>query len=308
MKQGFCMMAFAKGQTSNDNVVAPKYIGIAPVFILAVNPNKAQLEKIYGRALEDEPKYIMDSKADANGKIYPSVRINFIVKTDPDKSNGIEMTTGVTFFLQKKYIQGSQSGKYKIMDKYGRTAWATKEDIEAKRIPEYKNGPANIDKDYRPLYSGEEELTNFIKNYLNIPEVEIWADGKFVPNPKYKPEECEARLSYIDKYFTGDFSELSEILSYQPNNKIKLMFGVRTTEDNKQYQSVYTSYTLKNGSSYYEGFKKSLEEKKAAGLFSTTEFKIDELKEYKIEASSVEAAVKNDDNLPFGADSEEAPW
>ena len=51
-KIGYAFMAFAKGTESKDGNKVVRYIGVAPVFVLAVNPNKAELEKLYkiGRA------------------------------------------------------------------------------------------------------------------------------------------------------------------------------------------------------------------------------------------------------------------
>lgn len=307
MNKNFVFMAFAKGQVSTDAVVAPKYIGVAPVFVLAVNPNKAKLEEIYGRTLEEEPTYVTETKPDENGKVYPSVRINFIVKTDAEKVNGIDFTTGVSFFVQKRYRQGSQSGKYQIIDKYGRTAWATKAEIEAKQIPTYSNGPANIDADYRPCYVGEEELTNFLKNYMNIPNVQAYVNGAWVANEKVNPADCEARLEKIDEYFKGNFKELSEIISCQPNNKVKVLFGVRTSEDNKQYQSVYTQMTLKNSASDYSRLDADLQQRKQNGAYTTTEFEVCDLKEYTVEASNL-AAPTAGEALPFESTGEASPW
>ena len=300
MNNNFVFMAFAKGQVSTDSVVMPKYVGVAPVTVLAVNPNKAKLEELYGRTMDNGPEYITEVEAD--GKKYQSVRINFIVKTDAEKCNGIDLITGITFFIQKRYRQGSQSGKYQIIDKYGRTAWATKEEIQTKQIPSYTNGPANIDADYRPAYVGEEELTNFIKNYLNIPNVQAYVDGKWVLNTKVDPKDCEARLENIEDYFKGNFKELNDIISYQPNNKVKVLFGVRTTDDNKQYQSVYTQMTLKNSVTDYSRLDADVQQRKEAGAYSTTFFEVCNLKEYTVEATTFEQSVNN------SVSNEESPW
>lgn len=57
-----------------------------------------------------------------------------------------------------------------MIDKYGRATWVTPEQLKGHVIPLDKNGnPLQIDADYRPAYEGEENLTNFIKAYLNIP-------------------------------------------------------------------------------------------------------------------------------------------
>lgn len=284
MKTNRLFMAFSAGKESTEGGEFKRYIGVAPVRVLAVNPTKSEQEKLYNTTLDKDPEYV--GNINVNGKDVQNVRISFVVKTDEEKC-GIDMTTNVTFFLQNAPRMGSQSGKYQIIDKYGRTAWATEEDIKAKQIPVYSNGkPANIDADYRQAYIGEEELTNFIKNYLNIPNVQKYVDGewKLVDNPS----ECEARLDKIADYFKGNFAELKSIISLQPNNKIKVMFGVRTSEDGKEYQAVYTRMTLKNGVSDYSRLDKDLQEAKQNGAYSTTEFSVCPIKEYKIEATPVD--------------------
>ena len=284
MKTNRLFMAFSAGKESTEGGEFKRYIGVAPVRVLAVNPTKSEQEKLYNTTLDKDPEYV--GNVNVNGKDVQNVRISFVVKTDEEKC-GIDMTTNVTFFLQNAPRMGSQSGKYQIIDKYGRTAWATEEDIKAKQIPVYSNGkPANIDADYRQAYVGEEELTNFIKNYLNIPNVQKYVDSewKLVDNPS----ECEARLDKIADYFKGNFAELKSIISLQPNNKIKVMFGVRTSEDGKEYQAVYTRMTLKNGISDYSRLDKDLQEAKQNGAYSTTEFSVCPIKEYKIEATPVD--------------------
>lgn len=57
--------------------------------------------------------------------------------------------------------------------------------------------------------------------------------------------DAEARLDKIENYFKGDYSELREAISLQPKNRVKGLFGVRTTEDGKQYQAVYVQKFLK---------------------------------------------------------------
>lgn len=291
-------MAFASGKESTEGNVVKKYIGVAPVFVLAVNPNKKKLEEIYNTSLENDPEYL--SKVSINGDEVDSVRIDFIVKTDADKC-GVEMITKIPFFLRKEYRFNKDKTKVQVIDKYGRTAWVTVEQAKNKEIPMYSNGPANLDKDYRPCFVGEEDLTNFIKNYLNIPNVMRYVNNSWVLVDN--PEECEARLDSIASYFKNDFSELKTIISLQPKNKIKVMFGVRTTEDNKQYQSVYTQMTLKNSVSDYSKLDKDLQERKANGAYATTEFDTCNIKEYVVEPTKFETPeLSNTDELPFSPD------
>lgn len=293
-------MAFAKGQESTDGAIVKRYTGVAPCFVVGVNPNKEELERIYGTTIDSVPEY--RSSVEADGKKVETVRIDFIVKTDPTKSNGIEMTTKVALFLRKEYRFNREKTKVQVIDKYGRTAWVTIEQAKAKEIPVYANGPANLDADYRPCFVGEEELTNFIKAYLNIPNVMKYVDKKWVMVDN--PEDCVARLDNIEKYFSGDYSELREVISLQPNNKVKLLFGVKTNDEGKQYQAVFTQMFMKNGVTDYSRLAKELEDRKAAGAYPTTEFFIGDLKEYTMETTDFSSSTTDSIN-PFTSDAME---
>lgn len=273
-------MAFSKGKETTD-VVIKRYIGVAPVKVLAVNPTKAEMEKIYGTDIENDPVYV--GKVDINGQSYNNVRLDFVVATDEEKT-GVSMTTKVAIFVREQYRYNRDMSKVQVIDKYGRTAWVTKEQAQNHEIPVYANGqPANIDKDYRPCYVGEEDLTNFIKAYLNIPNVMKYVNGTWVLVDN--PQDCEARLDNIKDYFRGDFRELKDIMALQPNNKVKVLFGVRTNDEGRQYQAVYTNMFLKNGVTDYSKLDADLQERKAAGAYPTTEFKVCEFKEYNVEAT-----------------------
>lgn len=287
-------MAFAKGKEVVENTgVVKRYIGVGSVKVLAVNPTKAELEAIYDTTLERDIEYTNTTPEGVQ-----TARIDFIVSTDPKNEGDIDMKTKASFFLRKEFMFNQDKSKVKVIDKYGRTAWVTKEQFAAKEIPMYSNGPANIDSNYKMLYRGEEELVDFLKNYLGIPNVTKFVDGKptgLIDNPA----EAEAGLENIENYFKGDFSELKEIMSYQPNNKVKLCFGVKTTDDGKQYQDVFIQMSLKNGNSRYDKLEKAIEERKAMGGYPHTEFAVCDLKEYTVEAT------------PFKEESEETtenPW
>lgn len=283
-KTNFSFMAFSAGKETTEGGEFKRYIGIAPVFVIAANPSKEELEKIYDRTLEAAPEYVGNQNVD--GKDVPYARIDFIVKTDAEKANGIDVTSKLSYFLRKEYRFNKDQTKVQVIDKYGRTAWVTKEQANAHEIPQYANGPANLDKDYRPCYVGEEDLTNFIKTYLNIPNVQKYVEGKWILVDN--PSQCEARLDGIDKFFAGDFKELKEIMSYQPNNKVKVLFGVRTADDGRQYQAIYTQMVLRNGVTDYSRIDKDLQERKTAGAYPTTEFEAVAIHEYSVNNTEVE--------------------
>lgn len=301
MNTGKIFMAFAKGQETVDNVaIVKRYTGVAACYVVGVNPNKTELEKIYGTTIENEPEY--RGSVDVDGRKVENVRVDFIVKTVAEDNNGIEMTSKVALFLRKEYRFNREKTKVQVIDKYGRTAWVTVEQAKAKEIPVYANGPANLDADYRPCYVGEEELTNFIKAYLNIPNVMKYVDNKWVMVDN--PADCVARLDNIEKYFTGDYSELRDVIALQPMNKVKILFGVKTNDEGKQYQAVYTQMFMKNGVRDFARLEKDLADRKAAGAYPTTEFTVGDLKEYNPQPTSFAAPSDNVGNPfaenPFG--------
>ena len=295
-------MAFAKGSESTEGSVVKKYVGVAPVHVIGVNPNKAELEKLYNTQIENEPEYLSEVEVGDDKHKVKNVRIDFIVKTDPEKCNGIEFTTKLALFVRNEYRFNKDKSKVQIIDKYGRTAWVTVEQAKAHEIPVYKNGPANIDKDYRPAFVGEEELTNFIKTYLNIPNVMKYVNNTWVMNDN--PEDSEARLESIAEYFKGNFKELRDVIALQPNNKVKLLFGVRNTDDGKQYQAVYNQMFLRNNTTDYSKLDADLQERKNNGAYPTTEFFVGDLKEYTVEATNFNTTPNE---APF-APASDSPW
>ena len=282
-------MAFGQGQVSSEGGSVKRYIGVASVFVLGVNPLKEELEKFYGRTLDNAPEYLGETEV-GNTKV-PQARLDFIVKADPEKyldehNQPLNFVSKVSLFIRKAYRYNKDNTKVQVIDKYGRTAWVTVEQAKAHEVPIYSNGPANIDKNYRPAYIGEEELIKFLIAYLNIPSCQRYIDGKWVMNDADKLSDSEASLEHIEDYFKGDFSELKTIIGYQPNNKVKVLFGVRNTDDNKQYQTVYTRMFLKNGVSDYSKLDKDVKETQNSGALSTSEFDCTELHEYIVESTN----------------------
>jgi hypothetical protein len=282
-------MAVSRGQESTEGAVRKLFIGIGSSYILGVNPSKAELEKLYGRTQDKDPEYL--GSVEVNGAQTPQIRLDFITKPDPEKyldlqNQPIDSLIHVPIYLRRVYNFGSKSNKYQIIDKYGRTAWATREEIEARQIPVYqtKDGgtmQANISPDYIIAYEGLEELTKLIRAYLNIPTVEKWEGGKVVGLID-NPSDAEVLPDHIEDYFKGDIKELKEIFSFQTNNKVKIAYGVKTTPENKQYQAAYTRMFLKNNITSYDRLKAEIESTKNNGGLSNVEFSFDELHEYQV--------------------------
>ena len=300
-KKNFSFMAFGKAQESKEAAEIKRYTGVGSIFVVGVNPSKSELEKLYDRELDKDPEYITEKE----GVI--SARIEFIIKTDSTAkcNNGIELITKLPVFISKEYRFNKDKTKVQVIDKYGRTAWVTKEQAKNHEIPVYGNGkPANIDKDYRPAYVGEEIVTNFLKLFLGIPNVEKWAKNEETGRREVvglvdNPQDCECRLENIEDYFKGKFNEIRDAVNLMPNNKIKVLFGVRTTDDGKQYQDVYTRKFLSNAVSVYDKLAEDVQSNKDNGAYPNTEFVIADLQEYTVQATNFNNNNNDNGDMPF---------
>jgi hypothetical protein len=312
-------MAIARGNESKEAQEFKRYIGVAPVFIKAINPNKEEHEALFNTTLEEAPKYLGEVKDNDGNTVCKSARIQVVFNPDVEKI-GFEMPlVTMALFIQDRPRVGANSGKTQVIDKYGRTAWATPEELTTHAIPMYSNGPADIDKDYRPAYVGEEELMAFVKAYLCIPDVTVWDDNlkKRVPNTKVKPEECECRFDNLANLFKGDFSEIKDALGFQPTNKVKILLGVRTdTSTGRLFQTVYTRRFLRNSATNFNSLDKEIQEniKNAieSGRTIDTEYHAAAVHEYSVEPTGFTPSnteVPSSD-MPFEPASEDfaTPW
>ena len=317
-------MAIKANASSQGGGDFKQYVGIGSFRVLGVNPTKEQLTEFYGRDVQNDPVYLSE-KTDEEGKPYKSLRISFMIQADPvyedgkpNKTNAAltePYKTTINFFIESRYMYNRDKTKVQVIDKYARTAWVPIEQAKNHQIPVYANGPAKLDKDYKPLLRGEEELTNFILNYLNVTPIETYNKNTstWVTNPH--PEDCEANLYEIQKYFKGDISELTGYCKLMPTNRLKLLLGVRTDSEGKQHNVVYTRLTLRNGSNSYTFVKDHIEGRKAQGGLQDTVFSDDNLgliqdihvynaniKETDLSkpTAAEDPFASSDDELPFG--------
>lgn len=316
-------MAISRGNVSKEAQEFKRYIGVCPVFVKAVNPNKAEHEKLFNTTLEEAPVYVQD-KEDAEGNSYKNVRISVVMQPDVKKI-GFEMPlVTMPLFVSNQKQFGAKSGKYKVVDKYGRFTWATESEIQSKTTPTYIDKETGETKKFdidmtsaRVSYVGEEELTDFIKTFLCIPSITKWDNDEecMVPNNDVKPEECECRLEAesFEKLFKGDFSEIKEILGFQPNNKVKVCLGVRTDANSgKLFQSVYTKKFMSNASTNYNSLDKMLQADASYAAENNkvlnTEYSAETVHEYSVTPTNFSAAPEAapSGDMPFDSPSEDA--
>ena len=247
-------MAISNGvETKETQGRARLMTGLVPMMVVAVNPNKKELEQIYGRDLEKEPEYI---SVDENG--VKKLRIDFIMKTVISDKLGCneEIVTKVPFFLEDKIAYTSDGSKVYMLNLYGENACIPVEDAKKNTLPDNMQW-YNTTK-MRPAYRGEIELVGFLKQYLGIPNRAF--KDKVIPDIS----KAEIQLEKIKNYFNGDIKEFVSVVNLRkPTNIVLLVGGVRTTDDNKQYQAWYLKKPLKYGTVNLDYIKKDIAERQS---------------------------------------------
>lgn len=258
------MSGFAKGSEIGEGVQRQLYVGAENFKVVGVNPTKEELEKMYGREITFDPDYIGTTKvSDSDGeREVPQVRLDFYLANEDES-----VTTKLQFYVADTHHK-SQTGKYKVINAFGRDTWLDSDSIKTKIIPDnmqwYRSEGVKVAK------RGEVELVSFLVNLLNLP---FNLD---------KVEDIAKAYASIDKdewtkIFAGDFTLLRNIIT-NTNNKIGVLLGVKTKVDGKLVQTTFNRHTMRQyiiSSNKAEKFKyllKDLDESVAAGAFGNVDF------------------------------------
>jgi len=294
-------MFTSNSNSNNSSTDFARYIGVAALHVIAVNPDMATLNK-YGFNVDKEPEYVK-TMGDAQ---YGNTRLLCAIDDLPDKP-----LVSLYFRAFTEVQNNASNTKAKVIDKYGNTAWATREEIKAKEIPVYANGKkAIIDQNYRPCHRGEEELIKFIKTYLRVTPYQYKdrKTGQFVLSKN--PGECA--FEHWKMLAAGDGKELQEALDLNPDGLIRVILGVRTTDDNKTYQTFipaeFLSYgstpVQKDGKRIYTYAQHIIDNWQKDGRNSNETYSAEPVKEYNPKPSDVEEF----EPTPFDDDPDDLPF
>lgn len=307
----------ASKQPTGDFTPRDIYIGVASVNIKSVNPNNDTLRKWGWDISTDapEPEYFTTTEVD--GKLVKRGRIRLLAQIQdlPEKP-----IVALDFRIRPDVQINKEGTKCKVIDNFGRTAWATKAEIQSKAIPHYTNGPASISTPYKPCHYGEDELLKFIFKYDNVTPLQVWVNGGWTnsSNP--------GRISF-DNWGTiceGNTREVVEMLSAMPENCVKVVLGVYTNpETNRSYQTFIsqtysgqkTSY-LGNGSrpdmntGTYPNAQKLIDDFfNGRGEDSPYSFSAAPVKKWTVSATKVEDHTENRfDSQEFFEDKDDLPF
>lgn len=301
-------MAFS-ANVSSEGTGFKMYTGVGSFFVRGINFNKEEMSEFFGKEVTNDPVFVDD--VEVNGKTVKRVNIAVYLELEPNKYKDnegkfINFKTTLYLSLVRTPVVGSTSGKIQVIDKYGRTAWGTPDVVENGKQIMYSNGPANISTQYRKIYNGEDTLISFLIAYLNVPSTVKNVNGTWVTKDENELKDCEASIPYMEDLFKGKFKDLEADFSIQPENKVKLLVGIKTTDDGKQRQVIFNRMFLKNGNNNYSKLATEVDNF-MANTSQNVVYEVEDLHEYKVQATNFSTPTEESD--PFSnSDSSELPF
>jgi hypothetical protein len=203
-----------------------KKVGLFEGKVVVINPTVEQFKDILGIELAEDSKateYL--GERDGNTTLRVSVWLQDL------KS---EQNFNVNFFLEDKERQNKDKTKYQYINNLGTTTWASNED----ELAQWFKGTPESPRDYRVAYVGEEELYDFMRNWLS----------KF----DFSHKEADFTIDW-KKLMKGNVKEISSQVGGEYSDSVVAMATVVTREkegESKDYQGIYNraflpSYAMK---------------------------------------------------------------
>lgn len=186
------------------------FTGLAPIQIIAVNPNTKKLKEILGTDDVKDPVYEGEE----------NTRIDFWYKNHPSLES--ELSGKFSIWISDN-TRESQTGKKQYIDAYSRVVWAESLGQVEGLTSSWSTKPDKTT--LREAKEGEERIYSLLKTYANInPQ-----------NQMFKLDDWKALVK-------GNGSELEEFFNFFNKDMmgVKVLFGIK---DGK-YQDVFTNRFL----------------------------------------------------------------
>lgn len=186
-----------------------KYVGLFVANVVAVNPTKAELEKLLGTTVEKDPEYTGSNDTTGAKK----ATLSFWLKEEKN-----DHLFNVRFGMED-VVMVSKTGKTQFINTIGSTSYAE----DKSQLPDFftENG-----RSVRPAKKGEELLYKFLRAWLN--------------NLPYDDPNTELILDDWKKLISGNTKELRDAISNFQGQTVGALATIRTTDDGKEYQAVYS--------------------------------------------------------------------
>lgn len=197
-----------KGKEKEQRPAFSKYVGVFNATVAAVNPTKEELGKLLNTTIEKDPEYTGVNN-DSGAK---RVTISFWLKEET-----IGSLFNVRFNLEDTVVE-SKTGKTQFINTIGSTSYAE----DKSQVPSFIT---DNNRDVRAAKKGEELLYKFLRSWLS--------------NLNYEDESTELMLDW-KKLISGKVTELEEAIKNFPAQTVCSLATIRTADDGKEYQAVYS--------------------------------------------------------------------
>jgi hypothetical protein len=235
-----------------------KYVGFFKGEVAAINPDRAQLNKLLGRESKEEDKEI-DYTGEKDGVRY--AKITFWLAVEGHEGVYIPHTIKVTEDIKRNkaedkiqlvnqvgestYVEADEDNEYNeesLFESFKNftkvNEWVLKNgELSDKWDVGAKPAPGGVEilapKNYRPALVGEGDLYEFIKVWLNKLD--------------YKDESTKILLD-SRKLFGGNFKDIQAMIGCEFEVPFVALAFVRVDEDDtdKQYQQIYKKFLPAN--------------------------------------------------------------
>jgi len=216
-------MSTIGGKKREGNSEFSKKVGLFEANVIAVNPTMEQLKEKLGIELKEDSKATEYLGTSNDGNSY--VRIDIWLESVKDKDK-----FKVSFFLEDKERENKDNTKRQYINAVGVCSWAA----DPNDLPDWFTA-----RDYRVAYTGEEDLYNFMRTWLN--ELD------------YRSADTTLDLDW-KKLMKGNVKDIRDQINGEWSAPIVALATVITKtkdDETKEFQGVYnrgflSPYTLKN--------------------------------------------------------------
>lgn len=184
-----------------------KYVGLAVVEIVAINPTSEKIEELSGKKPEEDPSYTdVDDKGND--------KVNFVIWTKEESTGKIFSNLKINVTDKPRPI--SRTGQYQYINNIGFTSWAKSEDGLKANFAKRPHRLAKV---------GEENFYDFMGKWLCL-----------------GGDDAELEFN-LTKLLRGNFRELDETVKNFLGQKVVVLFTVNTRKNKEdelvEFQNIY---------------------------------------------------------------------
>jgi hypothetical protein len=224
-----------------ENQDFQKKVGLFEGKVILINPTVEQYKDVLNIELKEDSKaaeYLGESK-EGNTTLRLSIWLKD-VKT--------EQNFNLSFYLEDKERENKDGTKNQYINQIGMCAWASSED----ELPQWFKGTSDNPKDYRVAYVGEEELYEFLRNWLGLLDYSKHDTTLSLDWKKLMRGNIKELTSQIDGEYSTSFISMATVITKEREGEIKEYQGVY----NKAFLPNYSLKQFRLSGSNYDDPKK----------------------------------------------------